>query len=124
MDSVERRELIRRLVLDSICDDFENVDQIILREVTRDGSRLGLTIERSDIVDALESLIEDGLAKAYLLSGTTGPDPFAGELPGMPPLDVVEEDFQTYFYITKKGRDFHLADDTWWPFEDEAETPQ
>ena len=121
---MERRELIRRLVLNSICDDFENVDQIILRDVTRDGSKFGLTIERSDIVDALEGLIEDGLAKAYLLSGTMGPDPFAGELPGMPSLDVVEENFQTYFYITKKGTDFHLADDTWRPFADEAESPK
>jgi hypothetical protein len=121
---MERRELLRRLVLDSICDDFENVDQIILQDVARAGSKLGLTIERSDIVDALEGLIEDGLAKAYLLSATMGPDPFAGELPGMPPMDVVEEYFQTYFYITKKGMDFHLADDTWWPFDDEAESPQ
>ena len=118
---MERRELMRRLVLNWISDDFENVDQIILPNVTRDGSELGLTVERSDIVDALEGLIKDGLAKAYLLSGTMGPDPFAGELSGMPPLDVVEEDFQTYFYITKKGMDFHLADDTWWPFDDEAE---
>ena len=62
---MERRELIRRLVLNSICNDFENVDQTILRDVTRDGSKLGLTIERS-----------------------------------------------------------HRADDTWWPFGDEAETPQ
>jgi|HubBroStandDraft_6_1064221.scaffolds.fasta_scaffold86449_2 hypothetical protein len=123
IEVMERRELIRRLVLNSICDVFENVDQIILRDVTRDGSKFGLTIERTDIVDALKGLIEDGLAKAYLLRGT-GPDPFAGELPGMPPLDVVEEDFQTYFYITKKGMDFHLADDSWWPFEDEAETPK
>ena len=124
IDVMERRELIRRLVLNSICDDFENVDQIILRDVTRDGSKFGLTIERSDIVDALKGLIEDGLAKAYLLLGNMGPDPFAGELPGMPPLDVVEENFQTYFYITKKGMDYHLADDSWWPFEDDAETPK
>jgi hypothetical protein len=121
---MERRQLIRRLVLNSICDDFENVDQVILRDVTRDGSKFGLTIERSDIVDALKGLIEHGLAKAYLLSGTMGPDPFAGELPGMPALDVVEEDFQTYFYITKNGMDFHLADDSWWPFDDEAEPPK
>jgi hypothetical protein len=78
-------------------------------------------IKRSDIVDALKGLIKDGLAKAYLLSGTMGRDPFAGELPGMPPLDVVEENFQTYFYITKKGMDLHLADDSWWPFDDEAD---
>ena len=118
---MERRELIRRLVLNSICDDFENLDQVILRDVARDGSKFGLTIERSDIVDALKGLIEDGFAKAYLLSSTMGPDPFAGEVPGMPPLDVVEKDFKTYFYITKKGMDFHLADDSWWPFDNEAE---
>jgi hypothetical protein len=41
-----------------------------------------------DIADALKGLIEDGLAKAYLLSGAMGPDPFAGEFPGVPPLDV------------------------------------
>jgi hypothetical protein len=75
---MERRELIWPLVLNSICDDFENVDQIILR----DGS------------------------------------PFGGELPGLPALDVAEEDFQTHFYTTKKGIDFHLADDSWWPFDD------
>ena len=124
IDVMDRRELIRRLVLNSICDDFENVDQVILRDVTRDGSKFGLMIERSDIVDALKGLIEDGLAKAYLLSSITGRDPFAGELPGMPSLDVVEKDFQTYFYITKKGMDFHLADDTWWPFDDEADVPK
>jgi hypothetical protein len=109
---MERRELIRRLVLSSICDDFENVDQVILRDVTRYGSKFGLMIERSDIVEALKGLIEDGLAKAYLLSGTMGRDPFAGELPGMPSLDAVEESFQTYFYITKEGMDLHLAHDT------------
>src|ERR1700735_2956959 len=42
--------------------------------------------ERSDIVDALEGLVEDGLAKAYLLPGDMGPDRFAGELPEMPSL--------------------------------------
>jgi len=37
----------------------------------------------------------------------------------MPALDVVEEDFKTYFYITQKGRDLHLSDDTWWPFDND-----
>jgi hypothetical protein len=72
------------LSLSSICDDFENVDQMILGDVTSHGSKFGLMIERSDIVEALKGLIEDGLAKAYLLSVTMGRDPFAGELPGMP----------------------------------------
>jgi hypothetical protein len=112
---MKRSELIRRMVLNAICDDYENVDQVILRDVAKDGAKLGFTIERSDIVNALYELIENGLAKAYLLSST---DP-TQELQGMPPVDVVEEDFKTYFYITKKGMDLHLSDDTWWPFGDE-----
>jgi hypothetical protein len=36
----------------------------------------------------------------------------------MPPLDVPEEDFRTYFYITKRGMQFHQADSTWWPLDD------
>jgi hypothetical protein len=96
---MNRSELVRRLVLSRICDDYENVDQVILGEVAEDGAKCGLTIERSEIVDALTGLIEDGLAKAYLLSSTAP----ALELQGMPAIDDVEVDFKTYFYVTKKG---------------------
>lgn len=103
---MNRSELIRRMVLNSICDDYENVDQTIFRDVAKGGAELDLTVERSEIVDALAGLIEEGLAKAYVLSGR---QPFSTELQGMPSLDVVEEDFKTYFYITKKGMD-HLSE--------------
>lgn len=112
---MNRTDLIRRMVLNSICDDYENVDQVILPDVVRDSAKFGFTVERPEIVDALAGLIEDGLAKAYLLS-SRGPEQ---ELHGMPPLDVVAENFKTYFYITKKGMDLHLSDDTWWPFDDD-----
>jgi hypothetical protein len=111
-----RRELVRRLVLNSISDDYENVDQIILPDVAADGAKCGLTIERSEIGEALGALIEEGLAIAYLLSGKK---PHVTELQGMPTINVVEENFKTYFYITKKGKDFHVSDDTWWPFDDD-----
>ena len=78
---MNRHELLRRLVLNSICDDYENIDQVILRDVAEEGAKRGLKIERSEIVDALAGLIEDGLAKAYLLSGI---EPFAVQLPCMP----------------------------------------
>jgi hypothetical protein len=115
-----RGELVKRLVLRTISDDFENVDQVILRDVSKDGARCRMTIERSEIVDVLAGLIDEGLAKAYILSGFSK-DPFSGELEGMPPMDVIEEDFKTYFYITKKGMEFHLSDGTWWPFDDEGD---
>ncbi len=41
------------------------------------------------------------------------------ELEGMPPLDVIEEYFETCFDITKTGLEYHLSDDSWWPFDDE-----
>ena len=97
-----RSEFVRRLVLNEIGDDYENVDQVILRDAAETGAKCGLTIERSEVVEALASLIADGLAKAYVLPGPER-SPFSGELPGMPPLDDVEEYFRTYFYITKKG---------------------
>ena len=112
---MDRNELVRRLVLNAIADDYENVDQVILRHVADGCARCGIKVERSDIVDALTGLVRDGLAKAYLLSGTT---PYATELQQMPLLDVIEEYFKTYFYITPKGMDQYLSDDTWWPFED------
>lgn len=90
---MNRRELIQRLVLNAICDDYENVDQVILR----------------DIVGALAELIKGGLAKAYFLSSTGQ----AKGLESMPSLEVVEANFQTYFYITKQGVDFHRREDKW-----------
>jgi hypothetical protein len=111
-----RSEFVRRLVLNWISDDFESVDQVILRHVAGTGAKCGLTIERPEVVDALAGLIEDGFAKAYLLSSR---EPHTTELQGMPAMDVIEDVFKTYFYITKKGMDFHLADDTWWPLDDE-----
>jgi hypothetical protein len=84
-----------------------------LRQVGEAGARFGLTIQRSDIVDALATLIQEGLARAYLLSSR---EP-SRELQGMPPLDVIETNFETYFYLTKKGIDM-LSKDQWRPFDD------
>jgi len=113
-----RADLVRLLVLNEICDDYENVDQIILPHVAKNAAKCGLVIERTEIVDALAALIQDGLAKAYLLSPF---EPFSTELQGMPPLDVIEEDFETYFYATKKGIDLQLSDDTSRCFDDKGE---
>ena len=115
---MKRGEFVERLILNEICDDFENVDQVILPKVVEQGEKCGSAINRSEIVEALSVLVEHGLAKAYHLSGSDK-DPFSGELQGMPSLDFVEEDFRTYFYITKHGMEFHLSNATWWPFDDE-----
>jgi hypothetical protein len=112
-----RPEFVQRLILNSMCDDFENVDQVILRNVAGVAAKCGLTVERPEVVENLRALVEAGLAKAYdLFPGIN--DPFSGELQGMPPLHVPEEHFRTYFYITKRGMQFHKADSTWWPLDD------
>jgi hypothetical protein len=41
-----RPEFVQRLILNSICDDFENVDQVILRDVSEVGAKCGLAIRR------------------------------------------------------------------------------
>jgi hypothetical protein len=32
----------------------------------------------------------------------------------MPPMEVIEEFFKTYFFITENGMDVHLSHDTWY----------
>lgn len=101
---MEREEIVRLLVLSSIGDDYENVDQIILPQVSRWGAKLGLSIERPEIVKALAWLVETAMAKAYVLSGR---EPHVTELDGMPPMNEIEEVFHTYFLITEKGMKVH-----------------
>ena len=45
-----RQSAERQEVLNAICDDYDSVDQVILREVAKDGAKLGFAVERSDIV--------------------------------------------------------------------------
>ena len=107
---MHRSELIRRMVLNEISDDYENIDQIILPAVVRESAKHGVTVRRSEIVNALTELVNEGLAKAYFLSS----DAPAMEIEGVPRLEAIEKDFQTYFLITPKGMAHHLADDSWW----------
>src|SRR5665213_2321932 len=66
---MNRSELIRQMVLSAMCDDFENVDQIILPVVARDCAKLGFSVERPEIAKTLGELVAEGMAKAYDLSG-------------------------------------------------------
>jgi hypothetical protein len=108
---MRRKELVRLVVLNAICDDYENIDQIILPNVINDAAECSVAgVDRGEIVEALTGLVTDGLAEVFILSGH---EPFAVRMGGMPPVDVIEEDFKTYFFITEKGMQLHLADDTW-----------
>ena len=50
---------------------------------------------------------------------TQGMNPFSGEVPGMPCMDEIEENFKTYFWATKEGMTVHLSDDSWWPLDED-----
>jgi aryl-alcohol dehydrogenase-like predicted oxidoreductase len=54
-------------VMDSMCDDFEDIEQIT-KGTVKWGEICGLAIVREDIVQALRELIELGHAKAWDLS--------------------------------------------------------
>ena len=43
--AMTRAEFVQRLILNSMCDDFENLDQVILRDVAEVASKCGLTVE-------------------------------------------------------------------------------
>jgi len=114
---VTRREYVRMEVLNSICDGCENVDQEILSMVNMDADKTGITIRRAEVVEAMTGLVESGLAKAWHLSQWPGE---SVELDGMPPMDEIEEFFKTYFFITEKGMQVHLSDDSWLPVDDDG----
>jgi hypothetical protein len=103
---MDREEIVRLLVLNAISDDYENIDQCVLSDVGHWAVKLGLRIERAEIVAALTWLVENGMAKAYDLLAR---DPHTQAIDGMPSVTAVEYDFRTYFYITEKGMDLHLA---------------
>jgi hypothetical protein len=68
---MNRRELVRRLALNSICDDYETVDQVILRDARQEAVPFGLKVGRSEVVNALGSLIEVSHLKTTMKSKRT-----------------------------------------------------
>ena len=95
-----REEIIRDLVLSEISDDYENVDQCILPHVEQALAETSIRVERADIVDALRSLVADGIASVHRLSAH---QPYETRLEEMPPLETPETDFETYSLVTAKG---------------------
>ena len=112
---MDRQTLIQHLVLDMISNDYENVDQTILEDVNKYAPEYGVTVTRTDVVAALEQLVAQGLAKAYVVAGTP---PLLVPFAGMPALDVVEEDDyknKNWFIATAKGRHLMASEPAWYP---------
>jgi hypothetical protein len=112
-----RRELVLRIVLNEISDDYENLHQIA-KQVAMTISGCGMTVPLEEILQGLTDLVDAKLAKAYRLSnGVEAIDgmPSPEEI-GSPDEPGVEDAF---FWITKEGMKLQLADYPDWPFDDD-----
>jgi hypothetical protein len=102
------------MVLNAICDDYEDIGQIKTL-VGRDAGHCGMKIEWPEIETALRELVRGGLARAYKLYPSSRPPHIHG---GMPPArEMVEHG--AYFSVTAEGMKLHLAEFEGWPFDEE-----
>ncbi len=115
-ESTSRGELVVRLVLNWISDDYENLSQTIADGVTKDGTECGMAIEKSEIVAALEELVTRGWAKAYRLF-TNGAPPV--EFDRMPTIEEMEDFNGAWFYVTNAGMKVQLEPWEFWPWDDD-----
>ncbi len=108
--SVTRQQLVHILVLSQIADTYCHLERAI-DQVTRLGLPCGVTLEASEIVAELNSLVDTNLAKAYRLS-ELGRE--FNEIAGWPPADEVEH---CYFTVTAAGEIEIKATGYLWPFD-------
>jgi hypothetical protein len=113
--SSNRSEFIRMFDLMTIADDYESFGHIS-DLVSKHAMQSGLRMDRPQILNALNSLVEVGLAKAYRYRPPTNS---FEEIQGMPPEEEIADPWHTYFWITEKGKDFLFANrQQYWPFDD------
>jgi hypothetical protein len=111
-----RRDQIRMFVLDVIADDYEEVEHII-EVVANWFGCCNLGINRNEIVLALISLTQDGLARGYHLMETPGNKP--EEIDARLSPDQIQP-YDPYFWITDKGREEVKLPNDGWPLDDDG----
>jgi len=101
---MDRDSEVRMLVLNSMVDDFENLDQIIFPTVRSDGRLLGWEIERGEVVTHLAELVESGFVGAFRLASEP---PHEIRLDRMPELQPDVDSKDIHFYPTAAGFQLH-----------------
>jgi hypothetical protein len=82
-------------LLDSMADDYEDFE-ILSKAASKLASEHGQAPSRTEIIEALEQLINEGLAQAYILSPTR---------PHATPVTFCRNDVeQIWFYVTPEGK--------------------
>jgi len=109
---MERNELLRRMVLNKISDDYENVDQMISKHRNRMCQARMSSLSDQTLSGHWPKLIDDGLAKAHLLPGMEQ----ARDPSGYAAARCVKENLKTDFYLTQKGLDLQHSEGAWSPF--------
>ena len=88
---------VKDYLLNSMADDYENFE-MLFSETLRQAKQQGQVLNRAETLEAIEQLISQGLAQAYILSPTP---PFAT------PVEFRRSDVeQLWFYITPTGKRF------------------
>jgi hypothetical protein len=106
-----RVELIRMFVLDSMCDDFEDIERITDWTIEW-GSKCGLMVSHDDIIQALHELIELGYTKAYDLERWADPPTTESQREEITPLNP-------RFARTEEGLAFQKANSTNRPLDED-----
>jgi hypothetical protein len=105
-----RTDLLQRLALNVVSDDYENLE-MVRQECLSDAAALGVSFSVQEISTAVRELIMRGLVKAYSLSSR---EP-AREIEGQP-ADIDME--KLYFFQTNEGK---LANATeFWPIGEDG----
>jgi hypothetical protein len=95
-----RAELIRLFVLNSCCDDYEDIVQIT-KHTDEVGPKCGMTVSEEDIIQALGELMELGYVRAWNLTPPPRPEPIK-EYRGMPSPEEIAA-FDPWFFRTEGG---------------------
>ena len=102
---MDRTEAVRALVLNELCDDYEEPEQI-LKQVRCDA--IDPVLSADELRQALVSLVGTGLAKAYRSTATRNP-----------PEEIAwNGESGVYFYITELGRRFLAEIEGVWDKDD------
>jgi hypothetical protein len=88
-------ELLKEYVLRSVADDYEEFERI-LAEVTGWAAARGITVDPQGVLRALDELISEGYAQAYLLASTP---PYS-----TPVEHSAERVDDRWFYVTPRGK--------------------
>ena len=97
----ERDERIQAYVMNTSCDDWEDLT-MILREVGRDAASADMMIAVHEVVQGFGELIRSGCIQANLLSSRA-----ESRLLSSVPAPIEYGDDWIYFLITDKGKELH-----------------